>query len=214
MMIVGVKAAAAGVEAMGTKRTMLAALPPHPAGAAATCDCSRCPTAWPLCLAKRRCNVQRCVADVMALVGGGVLTTAGLQATKRLWQVIKERDLPKDKRGSYILDDEMQSVFKRKTLNFKSSAKALSAQMYDTKFSSRNVDWAHDGEGTRLAAAVATAVATMRQRHRGVVVLLCCNCRGGRDACQEKAQSQVRRHSLQTRLIEESAQSQGRQRNR
>jgi len=49
------------------------------------------------------------------------------QATKKLWQILKseERGLQKNNKGAYVLDEELASVFKRKTLNFKTISKVL-----------------------------------------------------------------------------------------
>lgn len=57
-----------------------------------------------------------------------VLCSCDTQATKLLWKLLKTRNLSKDARGSYVLDKELQGVFGRKTLNFRTISKVRHAR--------------------------------------------------------------------------------------
>lgn len=59
-----------------------------------------------------------------------VLCSCGTQATKLLWKLLKTRNLSKDARGSYVLDKELQGVFGRKTLNFRTISKVRHVYEY------------------------------------------------------------------------------------
>lgn len=56
------------------------------------------------------------------------------EAAKRLWAYVRESSLPKNPRGQYLCDDKLSAALGgRKTLDFKTAAKALAAGMKDPR---------------------------------------------------------------------------------
>lgn len=56
------------------------------------------------------------------------------EAAKRLWAYVRESSLPKNPRGQYVCDDKLSAALGgRKTLDFKTAAKALAAGMKDPR---------------------------------------------------------------------------------
>lgn len=114
---------------------------------------------------KKRTGYMRELAVSEALAPlFGVDTISRSAATKRLWAILKSRNLQKNKRGAYMLDAELTSIFGRKTLAFKTLSKALGKHLFDTRYSNRGSGWADDDGGDTAAEPKAKPSSTSKKR--------------------------------------------------